>query len=288
MYSYTIVDPRPASREAELKRLAATPNVLGIEVTVPELAAACELGNLDPQHTGGTATTAAIEEAVSCPLPPHGATLATVRADLDSLGSMAVLTLRSQGLAISGPVGDRVALIADHDKNPPAQTAEGEVTPLQALNLPVFNHRLPVGDRVALVAEYLTTGSFTGQEEAVAQVRRDRAEQAKVSETVTLAAGGRIAVVESTSRFAVSAAYQHADVVVAVNPAFRFAGGPPHRKVTVCQARTGLADLKAVFADLSQIEPGWGGSPTVGGSPQGVGSQVPTAQVVAVLEKHLL
>lgn len=288
MYSYTIVDPRPASREAELKRLAATPNVLGIEVTVPELAAACGLGNLDPQHTGGDSTTAAIEEAVSCPLPPAGATLATVRADLDSLGSMAVLTLRSQGVEITGPVADRVALIADHDKNPPAATVEGEVTPLQALNLPVFNHRLPVADRVALVAEYLTTGSFTGQEEAVAQVRRDRAEQAKVADTVTLAAGGRIAVVESTSRFAVAAAYQHADVVVAVNPAFRFAGGEPHRKVTVCQARPGLVDLKAVFADLSAMEPGWGGSPTVGGSPQGVGSQVSTAQVVAVLEKHLL
>lgn len=287
MYSYTLIDPRPASREAELKRLASTPNVLGIEVTVPELADACGLGNLDPQHTGGDSATAAIEEAVSCPLPPHGATLATVRADLDSLGSMAVLTLRMQGVTISGPIAERVALIADHDKNPPA-TTEGEVTPLQALNLPVFNHRIPISDRVALVAEYLTTGSFTGQEEAASQIRRDRAEQARVSETVTLAAGGRIAVVESTSRFAVSAAYQHAGVVVAVNPAFRFAGGEPHRKVTVAQARLGLVDLKAVFADLSQIEPGWGGSPSVGGSPQGVGSQVPTAQVVAVLEKHLL
>lgn len=77
---------------------------LGIEITVPEIAALCGLGNIDGQH--GMAATpeawrgkAAIEIALDCDVPPNGATLATSRPDLDSIGAMAVLVLRSLGLA---------------------------------------------------------------------------------------------------------------------------------------------------------------------------------------------
>ena len=85
-----------------------------------------------------------------------------------------------------------------------------------------------------------------------------------------------------------SAAYAVAPVVVAVNESFSFNGGPAHRKVTACQARPGLVDLKAVFAALGETEPGWGGSPTIGGSPQGVSSVIPTDEIVKVVEEHLL
>lgn len=131
-----------------------------------------------------------------------------------------------------------------------------------------------------MVSQWLTMGSFDGQPEVEARVRAERREH--------LAADGRIAVVESTSRFAVTAAYGHADVVVAVNPAFRFAGGTLHRKITVCQRVPGLVDLGKVVADLAEVEPGWGGSPVIVGSPQGVSASTPTAAVVATVERHLI
>lgn len=62
------------------------PMTLGIEVTVPALAARCGLRNIDPQHTGGDPQHAAIEVCLEAPLPPDGATLVTIRPDLDSVG----------------------------------------------------------------------------------------------------------------------------------------------------------------------------------------------------------
>src|SRR4051812_32832723 len=53
------------------------PQTLGIEVTVPALAAACALGNIDPQHTAGGDGRAAIEAALAWPLPDAGSTLVT-------------------------------------------------------------------------------------------------------------------------------------------------------------------------------------------------------------------
>ncbi len=71
---------------------------LGLEVTDKVLAERCGLGNIDPQHTvGGQGISSAIEAALSCALPPDGASLVTIRPDKDSFGAMAVLTLRAEG-----------------------------------------------------------------------------------------------------------------------------------------------------------------------------------------------
>lgn len=301
-YSYAIIDPRPVSREASLADLAAIPS-MGLEVTVPELAEVCSLGNVDPQHLGGDATTAAIEEVLSTrfQLPPVGARLVTLRADADSVGAMALIEiLRQQAEETPWPehhgdrlwaVAERIDIIAAADKGHSEWSpAVGFIpaTVFDGLKAEVMNFRLPLEERVALTRSWLETGDFPGSAAAIAAVDRERSETVGLVEEVKTTLTGRVAVVESTSRFAVSAAYSKADVVVAVNPAFRFGGGEPHRKVTVCQKRPGLVDLKAVFADFNEIEPGWGGSPTIGGSPQGVSSVIATEEVVKVVEQHLL
>lgn len=282
-YAYTLINPR---FQEQAKELTNTPT-LGVEMTIPELASLCVLGNLDPQHSGGDPNTAAIEAALTHPLPPAGAALATVRPDADAFGAMAILTLRQEGVEITRAVLARVQEIAEADKNPPRPRAGGEVTALQALGAVTFNHQIPVPDRVTRVREFLLTGSFAGQEEATAQVMRERAELAKVVPDVTLAAGGRIAVVESPARGAMTAGYTKCDVVVAANPQFRVQGGEPHLKYTVGQRQPGAVDLVSAVAELKELEPGWGGSPTVIGSPQGVGSRLSLEQVVEVVARHL-
>jgi hypothetical protein len=47
-------------------------------------------------------------------------------------------------------------------------------------------------------------------------------------------------------------------------------------------------DLPAVRDELASLEAGWGGSPTIIGSPQGVDSNLPLETVVAIVAKHLL
>jgi len=96
-------------------------------------------------------------------------------------------------------------------------------------------------------------------------------------------------VVESTHRAATSVGYSLAPVVVALNPSFKQGPSEPYKKFTVCQFAFagGFADIKSVLAELNELEAGWGGSPTIGGSPQGVSSKLTIDEVVAVVEKHL-
>lgn len=289
-YHYRLLDPRPAAREQELAFLASTP-CLGVEVTVPELAEKCLLGNLDPQHAGQDAGTSAIEAALTCPLPPAGTTLVTVRPDADAYGAMAVLTLRQEdGMFSHGLAGE----IGAADRGAQGFWRYGDpiddVAPSEALAAACLATRDPE-QGVQMMRQYLQTGRFTGQEQWTETVRKERREQSDIAASVSVVADGRIAVVESTSRFAVQVAYTSAPVVVAVNPQFRRPGAAPdepaHRKVTVCQKTPGHVDMAAVFADLSAVEPGWGGSPTIGGSPQGVASTIPTGQVTETVRRHL-
>lgn len=290
-YKFATIDPRPAQLEGELEKLAAMSPTLGAEVTVPAIAEALTEGNIDPQHLGGDVTTAAIEVAVTWPLPPAGTTLVTLRPDADAFGAMAILSLREEGVKIDGDIADHVAIIADHDKGHSEWSpADGfaPATVFDGLKAEVMNFRRPVDERVMAVRSWLMTGDFAGSVKARATVDADRQATVGLLDEVITSSTGGVAVIETSSRFGLSAAYAVADVVVAVNPAFRFAGGEPHRKVTVAQKRPGIVDLKGVFAALSQVEPGWGGSPTVGGSPQGVSSVIPTDEIVRIVEEHLL
>ncbi len=99
---------------------------------------------------------------------------------------------------------------------------------------------------------------------------------------------GEVAVVTSTHRAATGVGYMLAPVVVALNPEFRVQGGEPHRKFTICQFSSGYCDISGALQELSELEKGWGGSPSIGGSPQGVSSTLTTEQVVEVITRHLL
>ncbi len=86
-------------------------STLGIEVIKSSLAERCGLGNIDPQHGDGY-NSSAIEEALTfSPLPPDGACFVTVRPDRDSLGAMAVLTLRAEEKTIDAKLVEWIGLM---------------------------------------------------------------------------------------------------------------------------------------------------------------------------------
>lgn len=302
MFTFATLDPRPGADNSALLG----PQTLGIEVTIPALAALCGLGNLDPQHAGGDATRAAIEAALTADLPPAGAILATVRPDLDSVGAMAVLRYRAEDGEFEPEMLKRIGLVAAADtfargswggpralpttENPwPEAGSASESQPLAAIAASVSDFKVSLDQRVEWMASWISSGAEPeGYRERVEAERLDlvRAlESGGIS--VTTVAEGRIAVVESTHRAAMTIGYASAPIVVALNPAFRLGGGEPHPKFTVAQYQLGQVDLKAASAELAAFEPGWGGSPTICGSPQGVGSTLTTEQVVSVVSRHL-
>jgi hypothetical protein len=328
-YDCALLDPRniPAAIEANEKVFAGSP-VFGVEVTVPALAERC-VANLDPQHSGGDANRAAIEDALTIELPGEGSTLATVRADLDAVGSMAVLNIRAKRIDLK-PAMERIALVATSDKfahggwpgskllptrdNPWIEemtTAESS-RELAVIAATVMDFKIPLANRVSTMERWLLTGEelehyraqvVTERLDMIAAIENGAIKYSvkKVSSRVE-AAGAMlpddpfrdvdvsncIAVVESRHRAATSVGYSLAPVVVAMNPAFKQGAGEPYKKFTVCQFTEGFVDMKSFLAELNELESGWGGSPTIIGSPQGVSSILMIDRVVEVLEKHLL
>lgn len=306
VYSFATLDPRNISAATEANDKVFANPVYGIEVTVPSLAERCTF-NIDPQHTGGDANRAAIEDALTAELPPEGSTLATVRADLDAVGAMALFNLRANGESLE-PAMERVTMVATSDKfarggysgpkplptrdNPwIEETATAESSRhLAAIAAAVMDFRVPLADRVATMELWLLAGEEPEQYRT--QVERERIDMITALESGTIryemVSFGLIAVVESTHRAALSIGYALAPVVVALNPSFRQGPSEPCKKFTICQFSGGFADIKSALAELDTLEAGWGGSPTIGGSPQGVSSKLTIDEVVAVVEKHLL
>lgn len=326
VYAYAILDPRsiPVATEANDKVFATGP-VVGIEVTVPALASRC-VANIDPQHSGQNADLAAIEVALTAELPAVGSVLATVRADLDSVGAMAIFALRAEGsfpqLVIEGEVVsrvdggglffiaetiDRILLIATSDKfsrggwpgpkslptteslfddSTASAESDSRLAPIAAA---VSDFKVAIADRVELLKKWLLTGEEPADYRERWLAERQALAKAIADGTIkaSTVSAGRIAKVVSTHRAATSVGYSLAPVVIALNPEFRLGAGEPHSKFTICAFEARFADIKAALTELNELESGWGGSPTIGGSPQGVSSVLTIDQVVEVVERHL-
>lgn len=327
-YRFALLDPRPTpeAREANEKVLQGAfqggKEMYGIEVTVPELSRRC-IRNIDPQHEGQDATHAAIEVVMAVPLPSPGTTLVTVRPDVDSIGSMAVLSLRAKGFDLRR-AAQRIGSIAVADTfsrggwpgprplpnamrpwDDSAASAES-FRPLAAVAAMVADFKMPLTDRVIAMEQWLLTGVEPPSYRA--HVERERLGMITALETGEITyglwprtcvscggfnchqpgcwGGDGVAWVESTHRSALAIGYALEPVVVALNPQFAQGAGKPYRKFTVCSFQVKHLDMPAVLAELRALEPGWGGSPTIVGSPQGVASTLDMDEVVAVVRKH--
>lgn len=300
-YRYAMLAPRrEASNEAFLGQ-----NTLGIEVTVPDLAARCGLGNLDPQHSGHDASQAAIEAALQADIPPPGSTLATVRPDPDAFGAMAVLAMRCAGLPLGADALRRIDMVARADRfdrgswpgpRPLPTTVAAlekdtmDESELVAIRGACFDTEMLVTQKVSTLLTWLQSGK-----EPPGYRERWRAAQQRLIDSLNggemdlkLRYDGRIATLETTRTDALGLAYYLAPVVVARNPAFRWPGaGEPHVRYAVAQWQLGWIDLLATALELADGEPGWGGSPTIIGSPQGRGSELNLEAVASIAARHL-
>lgn len=305
-YSCGAIDPRPTPEaRAANESIFANPNgVLGIEVTIPEYASRCSLGNIDPQHTDGDAETAAIEVAATIDLPSTDASLVTVRPDLDSLGAMAVIRHRAASGEVTPEMSARIGQIAVSDKlsrgawpgPKPLPTRENpwagesaESAALRGVAGVPFDFKVPLETRVEMLQTFLAEGAEpAGYRERAEAERREVVEAIERGEIeVETRADGRVAFVETMHRAGTMVGYSQAPVVVALNPAFRQGPGEPHAKYTVCQYDDSHVDLAAVRKELAALEPGWGGSPTIIGSPQGQGSMLSKKVVLETVARHL-
>lgn len=304
-YGFALLDPRPTplAKENNQKIFSnARGGVLGVEMTLPEFAEQCTLGNIDPQHTDKDIHTAAIDIAVNFPVPPKEATMLTVRPDLDAFGSMAVLSLRQKGVVLTPEIESRIQNISAADRLANAGWPGPKPLPnkedvwwdenesLAAVGRMTADFKVPVPERIRLLEKWLETGEEPrGYKEGAFQEKLLMVEALEKGEIKSqVFEGGKIAFVESVYRSGTSIGYALAPVVVALNPSFSESGGEPYKKYTICQFTPDYVDMVDVLRELNELEGGWGGSPTVIGSPQGIASSLHTGQIVEVITRHLL
>ena len=306
---FIAIDPRPASKDSQVEALANLKKegfkIIGFEVTLNWVAELCDQ-NFDPQHTGGDADTACIE-AVLKHVGNHEAAygdvaMVTVRPDLDSVGGMAVYLAAMQSdlsyMMFHFP-GERVELVAEADKFTKGEwkprplfegNDSGVLAPIARF---VSDFKIPLEERVVGMLEWLDHGtepdpkyreSYMAEREQIAGALETGATTVALHQIHNVTTTCDVSVVESQLRAATSIGYAKAPIVVAINPSFSFGGGEPHRKVTICQYGPGYVDLKTVFSALGE---GWGGSPTIGGSPQGVDCQTSVDEILEAISNNL-
>jgi hypothetical protein len=301
-YTYTRLDPPDIDPRSCIINVSLPSQTLGIEITDSLLASLCELGNIDPQHGHARGADvegrAAIDTALRWPLPPPGTTLTTIRPDADSIGAMAVLSLRGDGMAFTSAMHERIDLIARSDcfdygdwaswaamHQPPQKGAKllalsPHPTEFRVLAAFIGLDPNDLPSSVSMMRDWLLTGALPPH--GMAEVEEtDRAAAAAWSAgqlPLLPLCDGRVAFVQSDYPGAISLGYRHAPIVIAE----RLLGGK--RKITIAQFERGHLDMKAISARLNQIEPGWGGSETILGSPQGCATSMKIEQIIDLIE----
>lgn len=309
-YRYGLLDPRLTNLAAKHNASMFTKRpIWGVEVTVPDLANSLDY-NIDPQHTDGDVTTAAIEQALSGPLPPDGTTLVTVRPDLDSVGSMAVFALRAYGHRFNATELGKIHIIAISDKFQKGpwpgprplpndqQLSDDYVSSVEdnsylaAIAAAIDDDAQTLRCRVDWLQQWIQDGSEPpGYRDAWVEQRQQLVRaltQGGIRPYVVKAGLQDVAVVESSYRAPTSLGYHLAPVVISRNVNHYFRQDGPLVKYTVSQwPDRHYVDLPAVLTDLSKLEPGWGGSPTIGGSPQGQSSRLDIEDVLDAIAAHV-
>lgn len=300
-YRHALLDPRQTADAEQANARVLGVATLGVEVTEPALAARCGLGNIDPQHRPGGGAVAAIEAALDWALPPRGSILVTIRPDADAYGAMAVLGLRAAGTFGSAPELARIAALPradrfDHGAWPglrplPADAAEideigvGEQG-IGALAAGFADRTLGAEAAVAAMRAWIVAGT-------IPDAWRTRAAAAAAALFAALAGRvrievpepGGIALIDGAVPGALRLAYRCAPVVVGLDRSAR--GNPPRpwRRITVAQWSAGFVDPVSVATRLNAAERGWGGSPTIIGSPQAKPCTTPLPRVLAALRE---
>jgi len=318
---YVQLDPRPTEAARQKNAQAFAPGrTVGIEVTLPQYAALCSV-NIDPQHD---VTHRGYADACSAARWIYenqynlytriieATTLVTVRPDVDSIAAMAIITALQDDVPCpsslkfndsfcerlhaidrmdcfaNGPWREQGNLLCSMNSWPDEDRA------MAALGAMCADFRVPMDQRVQSMMAYLFEGIIP--EVYLQQVHAERVamiaafDAGEIRMEVVMRGGHAVLVVHSRHRFGTTLGYRLSPVVVAINDQFTINGGPPHRKITICQWREGYIDLNGVAAALDAkaegIKVGWGGSRTIIGSPQGVDTQVSEDEILAAIEAN--
>lgn len=255
--------------------------MLGVGLRASELVGACKAGNLSAPAT---------EAVLQCHREiPRNVYLAVERFDIDTLTALALIELSwkhdYQGRFPTDVVTRARVLVSTKEWTP----ADGAVSPTRAevvRGWPMSEHSIGQSVKVRLICDYLT-GELQQSDirDAAQRIHDERREMVAAWRQADVIVGDHIALTESKSPFAMTAAQALADIVVWVRPADPIGGlDPRRREVTVWQKRPELVNFAGLHEELGELEPGWHGDALSGSSV--CGSKLEADLIVRTLVKY--
>ena len=225
----------------------------------------------------------------------------TVKPDLDSLGSMALLTLIiNNEFKIDGDLILRLKAIAKSDRHGRSNWKNKQedfffIREYTTYGIPcglffiTSSRNLTCDEKIKIITQYLLTGTFDDVEKynkkAIKKIKK-----AKKKLKINIIIPKKLCLIESRYRGALSYGYRYTPCVIAINELFSFNIENEQvygKKITIAQYEDKYMDMEKILNDINEIESGWGGSSVIIGSPIDRPSTIDEKQLIDICKKHI-
>jgi hypothetical protein len=301
------------SLDAELKFLQnlqkSNDVTIGFEITNDLISQYLDI-NIDPQHNFDQNTkTTCVEELINLLPKLYEQTknrriwLFFLKTDLDSIAAATILYLYfSKSINIENPViSERIFNIANYDRhgrkwepklfdNKVDLDKESELCECIKFKIPrglfmlISGWKNTLDHKISTMRDWILTGTFK-EIDFYNQMATENFKEALSSSKIEIISPDKLVFVRSNKRGACGIGYQFAPVVIAMNPSFRFGFGDSRvygRKWAIAQCDSGFIPMSEILNSVLELEPGWGGSETIIGSPQLTPSRISKDDIVEI------
>lgn len=283
--------------------------LIGIEITDIDLNNNMHL-SIDPQHTNQSQMTS-LEYVYTYQLDILGLIksfnnlfMCTIRPDMDSISTMSILTmlLNNETIPKNGDMVFRLKAIAKSDKHGRSnwELRKDDYLIFENYNhcgLPIglpymiSDHKLSMDIKIKNMITYLNTGTFDSLDKYNVLLNKTKKESNKTT-NVDIIIPKKLCFITSKHRGAVGHGYKYAPIVIAKNDKFMFGYGVTKiygKKYTIAQYDNNkYIDLLNLKEELNKIEPGWGGSDCILGSPQTKPSIIDDDTLIKIVKEFII
>lgn len=283
--------------------------LLGIEITDTELQSLFHM-SIDPQHDPVSKSDITSieymfnyqEDVFNIVQTFDKILLATIKPDMDSIGTMAMLSMMLENnFHVHGDMILRLKAIAKSDRHGRSNWKNRREDYFHFENYNIHglpsglaymtsDHKTDTEQKVKNMISYLKTGLFDSLQKYNDAVLKNLKKSNKATE-MDIIIPKKLVFVISNYRGAVAYGYKFASTVIAKNNNFVFGMGKTKtlgKKITIAQYENNkYIDLEGLKNALNELEKGWGGSSVIIGSPQDHPSKLDDITIIELTKKFL-
>lgn len=283
--------------------------IIGIEVTDIEIEQYCSI-SIDPQHGGSNSENKItsieyifnhIEYILDILKTNQKICMTTVKPDSDSIGAMGLLTLFiTEKFKLDGDIILRLKAIAKSDRHGRINWKNKKEDYFQFENYNVFglpcglsymtsDKKLTCSEKVERLINYLETGEFKDIEKYNGIVSKNFKKASK-SIKINIIIPGKLCLIESKYRGAISFGYRYAPCVIAKNKYYIFGNDNTKisgKKITIAQYEDKYINMNDLLIQINKLEEGWGGSNVIIGSPIDRPTEINEKKLIKLCKEYL-